>query len=139
MTDTRTVEVRSKIMASVGQKNTGPEMVVRRLLHRLGYRYRLHAKELPGRPDIVFRPRRKAIYLHGCFWHGHGCSKGKLPKSKLEYWGPKISRNAKRDKENVSEVRKLGWDVMVIWQCELGNEAELQGRLESFLGSRAET
>jgi DNA mismatch endonuclease (patch repair protein) len=139
MTDTRTVEVRSKIMASVGQKNTGPEMVVRRLLHRLGYRYRLHAKELPGRPDIVFRPRRKAIYVHGCFWHGHGCSKGKLPKSKLEYWGPKISRNAKRDKENVSEVRKLGWDVMVIWQCELGNEAELQGRLESFLGSRAET
>ena len=131
--DNRSNALRSKTMAAVRQKDTGPEMVVRRLLHRLGYRYRLHAKELPGRPDIVFRPRRKVIFVHGCFWHGHGCGKGQLPKSKLDYWGPKIQKNIERDRVNVRDLQERGWDVLVVWQCELLSESELQERLERFL------
>ena len=133
MADNRSTALRSKTMAAVRQKDTGPEMLVRRLLHRLGYRYRLHAKELPGRPDIVFRPRRKAIFVNGCFWHGHGCVKGQLPKSKLEYWGPKIQKNIERDRGNVRELQDRGWNVLVVWQCELATESDLQDRLERFV------
>lgn len=137
MTDTRSRTVRSRIMSAVGHKDTGPEMVVRRLLHRLGYRYRLHAKELPGKPDIVFRPRRKAIFVHGCFWQGHGCSKGRLPKSKLDYWAPKIKRNVERDHANMKRLVDLDWDSLVIWQCELGCEVDLLNRLQNFLAGNS--
>src|SRR5712664_2810518 len=102
MADTRTKEQRSRIMKSVGTYHTGPELTVRRLLHRLGYRYRLHRRDLPGRPDIVFPGRRKAIFIHGCFWHGHDCSKGKLPKSRTEYWTAKIRANQDRDARAVA-------------------------------------
>lgn len=93
-------------------------MLVRRALHKLGYRYRLHAKDLPGRPDMVFPAKQKAIFVHGCFWHGHDCAKGRLPKSRPEYWIPKIEANKARDERVIDELKKSGWDVMVIWQCQ---------------------
>ena len=114
MVDNLTPRVRSKIMASVGQKNTEPEMVVRRLLHRLGYRYALHRRDLPGRPDLVFGPRRKVVFVHGCFWHGHHCQKGRLPTSRVEYWSKKIENNRARDATNVSELQATGWEVCII-------------------------
>src|ERR1051325_667957 len=105
MTDTRTKEQRSRIMKSVGTRDTGPELAVRRMLHRMGYRYRLHRKDLPGRPDIAFPSRRKAIFVHGCFWHGHACSKGKLPKSRLDYWTAKVKANQDRDAMVIARLR----------------------------------
>lgn len=121
-------------MKSVGTKNTGPELIVRRLLHRLGYRYRLHPKHLPGRPDIAFIGHKKAIFVHGCFWHGHECQKGRAPKSKLDYWGPKLIANRERDARKEAELRSLGWEVVTVWQCELTDEEELETRLTAFLG-----
>jgi len=122
-------------MQSVGTKDTGPEVAVRRLLHGLGYRYRLHRRDLPGSPDIVFPGRRKVIFVHGCYWHGHGCSKGKLPKSRLDYWEPKIARNRQRDAEKEAALRKAGWDVLTLWQCEVKDLEALRPRLLVFLGS----
>lgn len=121
-------------MSRIGSKHTKPELVVRSLLHRLGYRYRLHRKDLPGRPDIVFIGRRKAVLVHGCFWHGHGCKIGKLPKSNLDFWAPKVERNRVRDRENRSELERIGWTVEEVWQCELKDIQSLEGRLRSFLG-----
>jgi len=121
-------------MARVRSKNTKPEIEVRSLLHKLGYRFRLHRKELPGKPDIVFKRRRKAIFVHGCFWHGHGCRIGKLPKSNLEFWQDKIERNRKRDAEKRSELEKLGWSIDEVWQCEIKDNQKLTERLQKFLG-----
>ncbi|MGO4558259.1 very short patch repair endonuclease [Mesorhizobium sp. 2RAF21] len=134
--DTFTPEQRSRIMSAVRQKNTKPEMAVRRLLHAMGYRYRLHAAELPGKPDIVFRRRRKALFVHGCFWHGHDCAKGHRPASRKEYWDAKIGCNVARDLDRIERLRADGWDVLVIWECEsLKRDAEaLSARLRSFLG-----
>ncbi|MGH6946264.1 MAG: very short patch repair endonuclease, partial [Kiloniellales bacterium] len=115
MTDRVSSSIRSAIMASVKQKHTGPELTVRRMLHRLGYRFRLHNRSLPGSPDLVFPRRGKAIFVHGCFWHGHSCRWGRLPKSKLDYWGPKIEANRKRDRRNSLRLRKQGWSVLVVW------------------------
>ena len=134
--DTRTEEQRRRIMQAVRTRDTGPEMIVRRLLHRLGYRYRLHRKDLPGRPDVAFLSRRKAIFVHGCFWHGHGCPKGRLPKSRLDYWESKLSGNKERDRRSEEELRSMGWDVLVIWQCETADLGDLAGRLHGFLGDR---
>lgn len=134
MADTRSPEQRRRIMRSVGTKDTGPEMVVRRLLHRLGYRYRLHQRDLPGTPDIVFPGRQRAIFVHGCYWHGHGCSKGRLPKSNEEYWGTKIARNRKRDAAKEAALRELGWGVLAVWQCEIKDEVTLAEKLRNFLG-----
>ena len=131
--DTRTPEQRRRIMRAVKTEDTGPEMTVRRMLHSHGYRYRLHRKDLPGRPDIVFKGRRKAIFVHGCFWHGHGCSKGKLPKSKLNYWQPKIEQNKARDTCNIARLEAAGWQVLVIWQCEIANGQALWLRLQEFV------
>ena len=131
--DTRTREQRRRIMQSVKTKDTGPEMTVRRMLYGHGFRYRLHRKDLPGRPDIVFIGRRKAIFVHGCFWHGHGCSKGKLPKSKLNYWKPKIEQNQTRDARNIAELETAGWQVLVIWQCEIVDSESLWQRLQEFI------
>ena len=131
--DTRTPEQRRRIMQSVKSKNTGPELVVRRLLHGMGYRYRLHRKDLPGKPDIVFGSRRKAIFVHGCFWHGHGCPKGRLPKSRLEYWQSKVDKNRERDCSKEKQLRSLGWNVLVIWQCETADLEALASRLQDFV------
>lgn len=121
-------------MQSVGQKNTGPEIAIRRALHRLGYRFRLHARSLPGRPDIVFPSRQKVIFVHGCFWHGHDCSKGRLPKSRPEYWIPKIEANKNRDERTVNELKKAGWESLVIWQCEVAQLDEAMATVVRFLG-----
>lgn len=136
MADTRTPEQRRKIMQAVKTAGTGPELVVRRALFALGYRYRLHDKRLPGRPDIVFHGRRKAIFVHGCFWHGHGCAKGRLPKSRLDYWEPKIAANRNRDARNVADLHALGWDVLTVWQCETLDLGALSERLTNFMNNR---
>lgn len=121
-------------MKAVKSKDTKPEMTVRRLLHSLGYRYRLHRKDLPGKPDIVFPSRRKAIFVHGCFWHAHGCKKGRLPRSRLEYWRPKLAQNAERDARKIAELEALGWSVLVVWQCETSDLDPLSEDLRLFLG-----
>jgi DNA mismatch endonuclease (patch repair protein) len=131
--DTRTPEKRSEIMASVKGKNTGPEMEIRRLVFGLGYRYRIHYSKLPGKPDIAFPARRKVVFVHGCFWHGHGCAKGRLPKSKLLFWKPKIAANKTRDEKNIVEIRAKGWKSLVVWQCETKKEAVLTRRIARFL------
>jgi DNA mismatch endonuclease (patch repair protein) len=121
-------------MKSVGASDTGPELTVRRLLHRLGYRYTLHRRDLPGRPDIVFPSRRKVIFIHGCFWHGHNCSKGKLPKSRLEYWIVKIETNQERDARAIASLKGSGWQTLSIWQCELKSLDTIERTLRKFLG-----
>jgi DNA mismatch endonuclease (patch repair protein) len=131
--DTRSPQQRRRIMQSVKQKDTTPELVVRRLLHGAGYRYRLHRKGLPGRPDIVFGKRRKVIFVHGCFWHAHGCSKGQAPKSKLDYWGPKLAQNVERDARNVRDLVNAGWQVLTIWECETRDPARLLLVLRDFV------
>lgn len=120
-------------MQSVKTKDTGPELTVRRLLFAAGYRFRLHRRDLPGSPDIVLPGRRKVIFVHGCFWHGHGCSKGHAPKSRGDYWLPKIATNQQRDRTNVERLRALGWSVLTVWQCELRDLDALLHRLRIFL------
>jgi DNA mismatch endonuclease (patch repair protein) len=131
--DTRSPEQRRRIMRAVNNKNTGPEITVRRLLHAMGYRFRLHRKDLPGKPDIVLPRYRKVIFVHGCFWHWHGCSKGKLPKSRLDYWRPKLEANVNRDMVKIQQLRSAGWDVLVVWQCELKDAEALTQRLQEFV------
>ena len=124
-------------MARVGGKNTKPEVVVRRLLHALGFRFRLHRRDLPGSPDIVLPKYCAAIQVHGCFWHQHeGCRYGKLPHSRPEYWLPKLARNVERDAESLAKLEVLGWRVLVIWECETRDADTLRGRLSEFLGDR---
>ena len=135
MTDRVSSKRRSAIMSKVKSKDTGPEMVVRRMLHGLGYRYRLHRRELPGSPDLVFPGRRKVIFVHGCFWHGHGCKIGKLPKSKTDYWKPKILANRKRDARNLASLKKVGWSTLVVWQCDLKKMDRTEKKLVEFLES----
>jgi len=136
MTDTRTKEKRSEIMSKVRSKNTTPELVVRRLIFGMGYRYRLHDKRLPGKPDLVFSRRRKAVFVNGCFWHGHeNCRYGKLPKSRLDFWKPKIDRNRQRDVENLRRLEDEGWSVLTVWQCEVKDQEKLRIRLHEFLES----
>jgi DNA mismatch endonuclease (patch repair protein) len=123
-------------MKAVGTKHTGPELVVRRMLFCEGYRYRLHKRDLPGTPDIVFSTQRKAIFVNGCFWHGHGCHKGQAPKSKDQYWGPKLEANRLRDARNIEHLNAMGWTVLVVWQCELKAANRLRRRLIRFLGTK---
>lgn len=125
---------RSQIMARIRSKDTQPEMIVRRLIYSLGYRYKLHKKDLPGKPDLVFFRRKKVIFVHGCFWHEHNCRAGlKKPKSNQGFWIPKLERNAQRDKENQDQLVKMGWKVLVIWECELNNKDRLIEVIKSFL------
>ncbi len=122
-------------MRRIRKTDTKPEMVVRRMVHSMGYRYRLHGAGLPGTPDIVLPRHRKVIFVHGCFWHRHDCPDGrKLPRSKPEYWGPKLERNRRRDEAGISRLRELGWDVLVVWECEVSSTAVVQCRLSEFLG-----
>lgn len=118
MADTFTKSERSRIMAAVKSKDTAPEMIVRRLVHSLGYRYRLHVRTLPGTPDLVFPRLRKIINVSGCFWHMHGCARCRVPSSHREYWIAKLQRNAARDKRVQRSLRRAGWGVMVIWECQ---------------------
>lgn len=122
-------------MAAIKSKNTLPELRVRSLLHAMGYRFRLHARELPGKPDIVFRARKKSILVHGCFWHGHdaGCADSRLPKSNKRYWNPKIAGNKERDERHLIALKALGWSTLVLWDCETANEEVLRQRLAEFM------
>jgi DNA mismatch endonuclease, patch repair protein len=133
MADTRTPEQRRRIMQSVKTRDTGPELTVRRVLFRLGYRYRLNAERLPGRPDIVFPGRKCVIFVHGCFWHSHGCAKGQAPRSRLEYWAPKLKTNKERDCAQVAALHALGWSVLIVWQCETRDLEDLTAKLTCFL------
>ena len=134
MVDKLTPERRSALMSRVRGKDTVPELIVRRMVHAEGYRYRLHRKGLPGKPDLVFPGRRKAVFVHGCFWHGHGCKIGRLPKSRAEYWEPKIARNRERDAQNRAELESLGWQILTVWQCETKDAEALNRRIGEFLG-----
>lgn len=112
-------EARSHRMSLIRGRDTKPEMVVRSYLHRRGLRYRLHDPTLPGKPDLVFRSRGVVVFVHGCFWHGHGCRMGKLPQSRTDYWWPKIARNKQRDRTNAQRLRRLGWRVLTIRECQI--------------------
>lgn len=121
-------------MARVRSKNMRPELVVRKLVFALGYRYRLHAKDLPGHPDLVFRPRRKIVFVNGCFWHRHAnCLLARMPKSRLDFWEPKLEGNRLRDQRNNHELAREGWKVLTIWECELKDMVRLERRIARFL------
>lgn len=125
---------RSANMARIGSKDTQPELVVRRLLHRLGYRYRLHRRDLPGTPDICFPSRKKVLFVHGCFWHRHdGCRQTTTPKTRRSFWENKFQQNVVRDRLNVEKLGDLDWEAMVVWECETKNLDKLAPRLVAFL------
>ncbi len=127
-------QIRSEIMSHVPSKNTSTEIKVRRVLHRMGFRFRLHRRDLPGHPDIVLPKRRLAIFVHGCFWHGHeGCKKAAIPKSNVEYWGKKIEGNRLRDAQTMIALSRLDWKPAVIWQCETQDEDSLEHLLGSIV------
>lgn len=130
---------RSANMRAIRSKDMLPELAVRRLVHKLGYRFRLHRTDLPGKPDLVFGPRRKVIFVHGCFWHSHGCRAAHVPKSNLKYWLPKLKRNRSRDQDNLDRLSALGWDVLVIWECEIAAETILRVCLINFLSGPSTT
>lgn len=133
-----TPELRSRTMRAVKWRDTGPEMLVRRLVFSMGYRYRLHQASLPGKPDLVFAGRRKVIFVHGCFWHGHNCLRGaRQPKQNAAYWSAKINGNRNRDGLNLVALSKLGWESLVLWECELKDTSVVRRRIADFLGKTA--
>lgn len=132
--DTLNPHDRSRRMALVRSKDTKPEMKVRRALHALGFRYRLHVKGLPGHPDLVFPSRKKVVFVHGCFWHRHlGCSLARLPKSRQKFWVPKLEGNRLRDEAAINSLRAVGWGVLVVWECETRDIEILVARIIRFL------
>lgn len=136
MHDTLTPAERSARMRRIRGRDTKPELIVRQLLWGMGYRYRLQARDLPGRPDIVFRGRRLAIMVHGCFWHRHpdpACPLARLPKSRLDFWLPKLERNRERDLANLAKLDALGWRVLLVWECELRDRERLGNTLRRFM------
>ncbi len=134
MTDHVDSAKRSTMMAAVHAKDTEPEMVVRKIVHSMGYRYRLHVKELPGKPDLVFSRRRKIIFVHGCFWHRHeACTRASMPKTRVSFWQSKFDANIARDEIVLRSLKKDGWRVMTVWQCELKSVERLTKRLKRFL------
>lgn len=136
--DSLTPAERSDRMARIKGKDTAPEMTVRRMVHAMGRRYRLHQRDLPGKPDLVFPGSRKVIFVHGCYWHRHpdsACKLARLPKSRLEFWLPKLEGNRARDLENQEKLKYLGWDILVIWECDLKNEASLKQKIHEFLSA----
>src|SRR5882724_9967510 len=133
--DTLTKAQRSERMSRIRSKNTYPELVVRRALFSLGYRYQLHRKDLPGKPDLVFPSRKKALFIHGCFWHAHeGCSVANMPKSRTDYWQAKFQRNVERDKLNKRALRRLGWSTLTVWECQIKRESSTMRRITGYLG-----
>lgn len=138
MTDIYGAAKRSEIMGRVRAIGTKPEMLVRRLAHSQGYRFRLHHDRLPGRPDLVFPRHRKVIFVHGCFWHQHGrCVKATIPASNSDFWERKLSRNVERDRENVAALRRIGWQAFVIWECETRDRDTLATLIRTFLEARS--
>jgi DNA mismatch endonuclease (patch repair protein) len=136
MTDVFSNEKRSWVMSRVRGKDTSPELKVRSLAHRLGYRFRLHRKYLPGKPDLVFSSRKKVVFVHGCFWHGHDCARGKrTPKTNSKYWIEKIRKNIERDTKNQAELTSLGWNVLVVWECETKDLDELARKISKYLSN----
>ncbi len=135
MADTFTIAERSRIMAAVKSKDTTPELFVRRLVHSLGYRYRLHVRSLPGTPDLVFPRLRKIINVNGCFWHMHNCGRCRIPSSRQDYWVAKLQRNADRDRRTLRKLRRSGWRVLVVWECQVlaRREKRLKDRIVAFL------
>lgn len=132
--DSLSPEERSERMSRVRHKNTKPELVVRRLVWSLGYRYRLHSRKLPGNPDLVFAGRKKVIFVHGCFWHQHeNCRQYRMPRSKLDFWLPKLESNKLRDKRNQQLLREQGWDYLVVWECQLKDKTQVENNIISFL------
>jgi len=141
--DTVDPQTRSKIMASVGQKNTGAEWVLRRALHRIGLRYRLHDRSLPGSPDLVFSRKRAVVFVHGCFWHFHGCYRSTVPKSQCEFWSEKFRANRSRDERNRISLLASGWRVVTVWECALRGKAAkapavIADSVKTFLDSSEE-
>lgn len=127
-------EGRSALMATIRKTNTKPELIVRKLVHRMGYRFRLHRRALPGTPDLVFPSRKKVIFVHGCFWHRHNCKAGrKQPSKNLDYWLPKLRRNVERDTRNLEALKGSGWEALVVWECELDEPEKLVATIEAFL------
>lgn len=138
MADKLTPERRSENMRRIKSKGTKPEVAVRQIVHGLGYRYRLHRKDLPGKPDLVFGSRRKAIFVHGCFWHTHehpACLDGRTPRSNEGYWLPKLARTKERDAASLAALEAAGWKVLVIWECEVQNTEAVKARLVGFLAA----
>ncbi|MBO9324229.1 MAG: DNA mismatch endonuclease Vsr [Roseiflexus sp.] len=136
MPDVFNPEERSRIMAKVRGENTSPERLVRSLIHKMGYRFRLNVKDLPGKPDIVLKKHKKVIFVHGCFWHQHeGCPHAARPSSNTEYWNKKLDRNMIRDRENVHKLEYLGWNVLIVWECETRDREKLFDKLKGFLTS----
>lgn len=132
--DIFTPEKRSEIMSRIRSKDTAPEMTVRRLVHAMGYRYRLHRKDLPGKPDLTFPKLKAVIFVHGCFWHGHeGCRKSVVPKSNISFWEAKIKYNRSRDAQNVQKLVDSGWRILTIWECETRDLETLSTRIRTFL------
>jgi DNA mismatch endonuclease (patch repair protein) len=127
---------RSDCMARVRSKDTKPEML---MIHRIGFRYRLHRRDLPGSPDIVFSSRRKVIFVHGCFWHRHSrCKLARRPKSRQEFWVPKLEGNRLRDLKNQISLRQQGWESMIVWECQIKDQAQLAARIKAFLANADE-
>lgn len=129
-----TSEQRSRTMRAVKDRDTGLEMTVRRLVHAFGYRYRLHRRDLPGKPDLVFPSRRKVIFVNGCFWHQHDCPRGsRRPKANHDYWNRKLERTKKRDRANIEALHEDGWEVLVVWECEARSTSLLAEKIRDFL------
>ena len=136
MVDTLSVVARSERMSRIRSGDTEPELMVRRLVHRMGYRYRLHGADLPGKPDLVFRSRKKVIFVHGCFWHRHtGCSLARIPKSRVEFWRGKLEQNRTRDIKVRRRLARMGWKSLVVWECKLNDLERVCGKIERFLGA----
>ena len=132
MTDQFSPALRSWIMRQVKSKNTRPERIVRSLVHKMGYRFRLHSRNLPGMPDIVFPGRRKVVFVNGCFWHSHCCKRATLPVNRREYWANKIGRTILRDRRNRRKIRSIGWNSLTIWECQLKDLSSVQRRIQHF-------
>jgi DNA mismatch endonuclease (patch repair protein) len=131
-------EQRSERMSRVRGKDTKPELKIRRLVWSLGYRYRLHSKKLPGRPDLVFPSRKKVIFIHGCFWHQHeNCRQYRMPRSKLDFWLPKLEGNKKRDAVNLQKLCETGWHSLIVWECQIKDEKEIAKRIIDFLEGKS--
>lgn len=140
MTDKFSQAKRSDIMSRVSGRDTLPERKVRSVLHRLGYRFRIHVHGLPGNPDIVLKRHKRIVFVHGCFWHGHkGCAKSKRPTTNVDFWNPKLDKNIKRDILVRKQLRELGWQVLVVWQCQTNDELKLRSKLLRFMTGRRST
>ena len=136
MTDTLSRVERSQRMSLIRGRNTKPELIVRRTVHSMGFRYRLHRRDLPGTPDLVFPGHKKVILVHGCFWHYHPdprCTIAHLPKSRIDFWKSKLEGNRQRDKENIIRLQELGWKTLVIWECQVTEDKQLKYALHRFL------